>query len=45
MLVAGPSRSGKTQWTVKLLEQRQQRIEPPVDRILFCYSQWQKNLR
>ena len=30
MLVADPSRSGKTQWAVKLLKQRHQRIEPPI---------------
>ena len=42
MLVAGPSRSGKTQWTMKLLKDRHQRIEPLVDGILFCYSQWQQ---
>ena len=41
MLVAGPSRSGKTQWVVKLLKQRHQRIEPPVDGIVFCYAHWQ----
>ena len=41
MLVAGPTQSGKTQWTVKFLKERRQRIEPPVDGILFCYSIWQ----
>ena len=29
MLVAGPTQSGKTQWTVKFLKERHQRIEPP----------------
>ena len=41
MQVAGPTQSGKTQWTVKFLKERHQRIDPPVDGILFCYSQWQ----
>ena len=41
MLVAGPTQSGKTQWTVKFLKERHQRIEPPIDGILFCYAQWQ----
>ena len=41
MLVAGPTQSGKTQWTVKFLKERHQRTDPPVDGILFCYSQWQ----
>ena len=40
MLVAGPTQSGKTQWTVKFLKERNQRINPPVDDILFCYSEW-----
>ena len=35
MLVAGPTQSGKTQWTVKFLKERNQRIDPPVDDILF----------
>ena len=43
MLVAGPTQSGKTQWTVKFLKERHQRIDPPVDGILFCYSEWQVN--
>ena len=30
MMVAGPSRSGKTQWVVKLLKERRERIDPPV---------------
>ena len=41
MLVAGPTQSGKTQWTVKFLKERHQHIDPPVDGILFCYSEWQ----
>ena len=41
MLVAGPAQFGKTQWTVKFLKERNQRIDPPVDDILFCYSEWQ----
>ena len=41
MMVSGPSRSGKTQWTVRLLNERHKHIDTPVDRILFCYSQWQ----
>ena len=41
MLVAGPTQSGKTQWTVKFLKERHQRSESPVNEILFCYTQWQ----
>ena len=43
MLVAGPTQSGKTQWTVKFLKERHQHIDTPVDGILFCYSEWQAN--
>ena len=40
MLVAGPTQSDKTQWTVKFLKEHHQRIDPPVDGILSCYSEW-----
>ena len=38
MTVAGPSRSGKTQWVVQLLKERRERIEPPVEGVVFCYA-------
>ena len=38
MMVAGPSRSGKTQWVVRLLQERRERIEPPVEGVGFCYA-------
>ena len=41
MMVCGPSRSGKTKWTVRLLKERHDIIQPTIDGILFCYSQWQ----
>ena len=41
MMVAGPSRSGKTQWVVKLLKERHERIDPPVHGVMFCYTHWQ----
>ena len=41
MLVAGPTQSGKMQWTVKFLKERHHCNDPPVDGILFCYSEWQ----
>ena len=43
MLVAGPSHSGKTSWTVQLLAERRECFQPPVDTILYFYSQRQKN--
>ena len=39
MMVTGPSGSGKTEWTRKLL--LTSLIQPPPERILWCYGQWQ----
>ena len=41
-MVAGLPCSGKTQWVVRLLKERRERIEPPVDGVVFCYSHWQE---
>ena len=42
MIVAGPSRSGKTHWVIKLLIKKQRRIFPEPDQIVYCYAHWQK---
>jgi hypothetical protein len=42
MMVAGPSRSGKTFWVTKLLMTKDKRIHPTPDRIVYCYRHWQK---
>ena len=39
MMVTGPSQSGKTEWTRKLLLSLL--IQPPPERILWCFGQWQ----
>ena len=39
MMVMGPSQSGKTEWTRKLL--LLPLIQPPPERILWCFGQWQ----
>ena len=39
MMVTGPSASGKTEWTRKLLLSTL--IQPPSERIIWCYGQWQ----
>ena len=39
MMVTGPSQSGKTEWTRKLL--LSPLIQPPPERILWCFGQWQ----
>ena len=39
MMLTGSSGSGKTEWTRKLL--LTQLIQPPPERILWCFGQWQ----
>ena len=41
MILAGPSRSGKTVWTKKLIDNANKMISPPPERIVYCYSEWQ----
>ena len=41
MIVAGPSGSGKTVYTRKLVE-NPSLIEPPPQRIVWCYGAYQK---
>ena len=41
MIVAGPSRSGKTYWVINLLLNAKERIEPTPDKIVYCYAHWQ----
>ena len=40
-MVAGMTCSGKTVWVQSLLQQAQNVIDQPPDRIIWCYSQWQ----
>ena len=40
-MVAGMTGSGKTVWMQSLLQQAQNMIDQPPDRIIWCYSQWQ----
>ena len=40
-IVAGCTQSGKTVWVKTLLENAQKIISPPVQRIIWCYGQWQ----
>ncbi len=42
MMVAGPSRSGKTFWVAKLLMSKAKRIHPNPERIVYCYRHWQR---
>ena len=40
-MVAGMTGSGKTVWVQPLLQQASEVINPPPERIVWCYGQWQ----
>ena len=41
MIVAGPSRCGKTYWVINLLLNAEERIKPSPEKIVYCYAHWQ----
>ena len=41
MMLAGPTGSGKTCWMKQLLERANTMINPPPERIIWCYTRWQ----
>ena len=41
MIVAGPSRCGKTYWVINLLLNAKERIKPIPEKIVYCYAHWQ----
>lgn len=40
-IIAGPSRAGKSFWIKKLITNIDQMIKPSIDKIYYCYSEWQ----
>ena len=40
-MIAGMTGSGKTAWIRSLLQQASETIYPPLERVVWCYSQWQ----
>lgn len=42
MLIAAPSQAGKTVFTFRLLQHADTLITPPVDRIIYCYAEYQQ---
>ena len=44
MVVAGASQSGKSTLTAKLLKRRSEIISPPIDKIMYCYQEFQPKL-
>lgn len=43
MCISGPTRSGKTHFTKKLIENADVMISPPPDEIIWCYGEWQSS--
>ena len=41
-IVSGPTGSGKSVFTFKLIEHEREVISPPPERILFCYDKYQQ---
>lgn len=39
MIISGATGSGKTQWLLKFLENSEKLIEPPPQKILYCYGE------
>ena len=40
-MISGPTGCGKSTFVSKLLEMRQDKIDPAPDRVIWCYSEWQ----
>lgn len=45
ILIAGPSFSGKTEFTKRLIKHKEAMFSPPPDRVIWCYSQNQESYR
>lgn len=41
-IIAGPSGSGKTQLLLNILSKPSEFIDPPPERIVYCYTSWQE---
>ncbi|KAK3704916.1 hypothetical protein QZH41_005383, partial [Actinostola sp. cb2023] len=39
--VVGPSKSGKTHWVRRLIQERQEMFRQPLSRVVYCYGEWQ----
>ena len=40
-IVAGPTKVGKTEWVMKLVNFTEQLISPAIGQVIWCYSEWQ----
>src|SRR5207249_4893709 len=41
MICAGPTGSGKTQWVRSFIQHSKHIMNPPPDRVIWCYGQYQ----
>ncbi|KAK3724231.1 hypothetical protein QZH41_002380 [Actinostola sp. cb2023] len=39
--VVGPSKSGKTHWVRRMIQERQDMFRQPLSRVVYCYGEWQ----
>jgi len=44
-LVVGPTCCGKTQFVFKFIDNVDRMIDPPPNRIVYCYGEYQKSFR
>jgi len=44
-IVAGPTKVGKTEFVMKLVKYSPQLIQPSIQKIFWCYSEWQEKYR
>ena len=44
MTLTGSTQSGKSTLTSKILERRKEIIDPPIDRVMYCYQEYQPKL-
>ena len=40
-MIAGPTKLGKTSFTFQLIDEAQEQITPPPERIMYCYGEYQ----
>ena len=41
MVVCGPTMSGKSEFVFKLIREKEQLIDKPIDRVVYLYGEWQ----
>lgn len=44
LCISGGTQSGKTTLASKIIIRQQELLDPPVDQIIYCFTEWQENL-